>query len=63
MMFQNMNNQMMGMSNQMMGMNNPMMGMNNQMNDDITTRIKTIVEPYEKKIKELEEQIRQKISK
>ena len=53
MMFQNMNNQ-------MMGMNNPMMGMNNQMNDDITTRIKTIVEPYEKKIKELEEQIRQK---
>ena len=59
-MFQNMNNQMMGMSNQMMGMNNPMMGMNNQMNDDITTRIKTIVEPYEKKIKELEEQIRQK---
>ena len=55
-----MNNQMMGMSNQMMGMNNPMMGMNNQMNDDITTRIKTIVEPYEKKIKELEEQIRQK---
>ena len=37
-----------------------MMGMNNQMNDDITTRIKTIVEPYEKKIKELEEQIRQK---
>ena len=44
----------------MMGMNNPMMGMNNQMNDDITTRIKTIVEPYEKKIKELEEQIRQK---
>ena len=60
MMFQNMNNQMMGMSNQMMGMNNPMMGMNNQMNDDITTRIKTIVEPYEKKIKELEEQIRKK---
>ena len=60
MMFQNMNNQMMGMSNQMMGMNNPMMGMNNQMNDDITRRIKTIVEPYEKKIKELEEQIRQK---
>jgi hypothetical protein len=59
-MFQNMNNQMMGMSNQMMGMNNPMMGMNNQMNDDITRRIKTIVEPYEKKIKELEEQIRQK---
>ena len=55
-----MNNQMMGMSNQMMGMNNPMMGMNNQMNDDITTRIKTIVDPYEKKIKELEEQIRQK---
>ena len=44
----------------MMGMNKPMMGMNNQMNDDITTRIKTIVEPYEKKIKELEEQIRQK---
>ena len=60
MMFQNMNNQMMGMSNQMMGMNNPMMGMNNQMNDNITRRIKTIVEPYEKKIKELEEQIRQK---
>ena len=54
------NNQMMGMNNPMMGMNNPMMGMNNPMNDDISSRIKTIVEPYEKKIKELEEQIRQK---
>lgn len=55
-----MNNNMMGMNNQMMGMNNQMMGMNNQMNDNISTRIKIIVEPYEKKIKELEEQLRQK---
>ena len=62
-----MNNQMMGMNNQMMGMNNPMMGMNNQMvgmnnqmNDDISSRIKIIIEPYEKKIKDLEDQLRQK---
>ena len=61
-----MNNPMMGMSNPMMGMNNPiggmypMMGMNDEMNDDISSRIKIIVEPYEKKIKDLEEQIRQK---
>ena len=41
-------------------MNNPMMGMNNEMTDDISSRIKVIVEPYEKKIKDLEEQIRQK---
>ena len=31
------------------------MGMQNQMMDDISPRIKIIVEPYEKKIKELEE--------
>ena len=67
--FMNMNNPMMGMNNGMMGMgmNNPMMGMNNQMmgmnnvmNDDTSLRIKSIIEPYEKKIKDLEEQIRQK---
>ena len=55
-----MNNQMMGMNNQMMGMNNQMVGMNNQMNDDISSRIKIIIEPYEKKIKDLEDQLRQK---
>ena len=61
-----MNNPKMGMSNPIMGMNNPiggmnpMMGMNDEMNDDISSRIKIIVEPYEKKIKDLEEQIRQK---
>ena len=55
-----MNNPMMGMNNPMMGMNNPMMGMNNVMNDDTSLRIKSIIEPYEKKIKDLEEQIRQK---
>ena len=55
-----MNNPMMGMNNGMMGMNNPMMGMNNVMNDDTSLRIKSIIEPYEKKIKDLEEQIRQK---
>ena len=62
-----MNNQMMGMNNQMVGMNNPMMGMNNQMvgmnnqmNDDISSRIKIIIEPYEKKIKDLEDQLRKK---
>ena len=55
-----MNNPMMGMNNGMMGMNNPMMGMNNGMNDDTSSRIKSIIEPYEKKIKDLEEQIRQK---
>ena len=53
--------QMMGMNNQMMGMNNQMMGMNNQMaNDDISSRVKIIVEPYENKIKDLEEQLRKK---
>ena len=36
------------------------MGMQNQMMDDISPRIKIIVEPYEKKIKELEEQLRNK---
>ena len=46
-----MNNQMMGMNNQMMGMNNQMVGMNNQMNDDISSRIKIIIEPYEKRLK------------
>ena len=57
-----MNNPMMGMNNPMMGMgmNNPMMGMNNGMTDDTSSRIKSIIEPYEKKIKDLEEQIRQK---
>ena len=66
-----MNNQMMGMNNQMMGLNNQMMGMNNQMmgmmgmnnqmeNYDISSRVKIIVEPYENKIKDLEEQIRKK---
>ena len=55
-----MNNPMMGMNNQMVGMNNQMVGMNNQMNDDISSRIKIIIEPYEKKIKDLEDQLRQK---
>ena len=55
-----MNNPMMGINNPMMGMNNPIMGMNNVMNDDTSLRIKSIIEPYEKKIKDLEEQIRQK---
>ena len=55
-----MNNNMMGMNKQGMGLNNNIMGNNNQMNDNISTRIKIIVEPYEKKIKELEEQLRQK---
>ena len=58
----NMNNQMnmMDMNNQMgMNINNPMW-MNNQMNSDFATRIKNILEPYEKKIKDLEEQLRQK---
>jgi len=50
----------MGMNNQNMGMNNQMMGMNIQMNDDISSRIKIIIEPYEKKIKDLEDQLRQK---
>ena len=36
------------------------MGMNNQMTDDLSSRIKIIIEPYEKKIKDLEDQIRQK---
>ena len=49
------------MNSQMMGMNNQMMGMNNQMaNDDISSRVKIIVEPYENKIKDLEEQLRKK---
>ena len=53
----NMNNSM-GMNNQM-NQNNAM-GMNNQMTDEFSLRIKVILEPYEKKIKALEEQIRQK---
>ena len=36
------------------------MGMNNNITDDLSSRIKIIIEPYEKKIKDLEEQIRQK---
>ena len=36
------------------------MGMNNNLSDDLSSRIKIIIEPYEKKIKDLEEQIRQK---
>ena len=50
------------MINNQIGMNN--IGMNNQMNpigiDQTTINIKNIVKPYENKIKELEEQIRQK---
>ena len=53
----NMNNPM-GMNNQMN--HNNQIGMNNQMNDEFSLRIKVILEPYEKKNKALEEQIRQK---
>ena len=62
-----MNNQMMGMNNPMMGMNNPMMGMNNQQNqmngvmmDETAQNIKNIIQPYENRIRELEEIIKQK---
>ena len=66
----NMNNKMTGemgmndMSNQMMmginNMSNPMMmGKNNQINDFFSEREKTIIEPYEKKIKDLEEKLKQ----
>ena len=48
-------NDQIGMSNQM-NMMNPM---NNLMMDETTSNSKKIVEPYENKIKDLEEQIRQ----
>jgi len=50
-----MNNQM-GMLNQM-NMMNPM---NNSMMDETASNLKKIVEPYENKIKDLEEQLRKK---
>ena len=50
-----------------MGMNNPMMGMNNQQNqmngmmmDETAQNIRNIIQPYENKIRELEEIIKQK---
>jgi len=51
-----------------MGMNNPMMGMNNQQNqmngmmmmDETAQNIKNIIQPYENRIRELEEIIKQK---
>jgi len=69
----NMNNTMMGMNTMinpmMMDMNKPtsgmntsmMMGINNQINDYISEkeREKTIIEPYEKKIKDLELKLKQ----
>ena len=50
-----------------MGMNNPMIGMNNQQNqmngmmmDETSQNIKNIIQPYENRIRELEEIIKQK---
>ena len=51
----------------MIGMNNPMIGMNNQQNqmngtmmDETARNIRNIIQPYENKIRELEEIIKQK---
>ncbi len=61
----NMNNNMLGNVNLNMNMNINPIGMNNQLIpnlaiDDSAMRIKAIIEPYEKKIMELENLIRQK---
>ena len=62
-----MNNPMIGMNNPMIGMNNSMIGMNNQQNqmdgmmmDGTAQNIRNIIQPYENKIRELEEIIKQK---